>query len=48
VVSTYVDVSGLIKDFAYKPDTKLSEGITKFVEWYKEFYENKMNRKGLS
>jgi UDP-glucuronate 4-epimerase len=41
VVSTYADVSGLIKDFDYKPDTKLSDGIYKFVKWYKDFYNKK-------
>jgi len=39
VVSTYADVSGLMEDFDYKPDTKLVDGISAFVEWYKEFYK---------
>lgn len=38
VVSTYADVSGLINDFGYKPDTSLDVGVEKFVEWYKSFY----------
>jgi len=38
VVSTYADVSGLIKEFDYKPDTKLVDGIDEFVKWYKNFY----------
>jgi len=38
VVSTYADVSGLIKDFGYKPDTKLKDGIGEFVEWHRGFY----------
>ena len=38
VVSTYADTNDLIKDFDYKPDTKLSDGIDEFVKWYKEFY----------
>ncbi len=38
VVSTYADVSGLIEDFDYKPDTSLEIGIGKFIKWYKEFY----------
>jgi UDP-glucuronate 4-epimerase len=42
VVSTYADVSGLINDFGYKPDTKLSDGIAEFVKWYREFY-NEVN-----
>ena len=38
VVSTYADTSDLIKDFDYKPDTKLADGIEQFVVWYREFY----------
>lgn len=38
VVSTYADTSGLMHDFNYKPDTKLTDGINAFVTWYKEFY----------
>jgi len=42
VVSTYADVSGLMEDFGYKPDTDLKDGIKEFVKWYREFYkENK-------
>ena len=37
-----MDVSGLINDFGYKPDTNLSDGIEQFVKWYRNFYgENK-------
>jgi len=39
VVSTYADVSGLMDDFGYKPNTKLTDGIGKFVTWYREFYK---------
>jgi UDP-glucuronate 4-epimerase len=38
VVSTYADVSDLINDFGYKPNTKLSDGIGEFVKWYREFF----------
>ena len=38
VVSTYADTNDLIKDFNYKPDTKLADGIEQFVVWYKDFY----------
>ena len=42
VVSTYADTNDLMKDFGYKPDTKLSDGIEQFVKWYRKFYgENK-------
>ena len=43
VVSTYADVSGLVDDFGYKPDTKLLDGIKKFVEWYKNYYLSKLS-----
>ena len=39
VVSTYADVDDLIKDFGYKPDTPLSQGVKAFVSWYKKFYK---------
>lgn len=35
---TYSDTSSLEKDFGYRPTTTLQEGLRKFVEWYKEFY----------
>jgi len=38
VKSTFADTSDLINDFKYKPDTHLSEGINKFITWYKKFY----------
>ena len=43
VVSTYADVSGLMNDFGYKPDTDLKDGIEQFVKWYTEFYVNQNN-----
>jgi UDP-glucuronate 4-epimerase len=39
VPKTYADVDDLIKDVGFKPDTSIDEGIGKFVEWYKEYYE---------
>ena len=40
VYSTYADVSELIKDMGYKPETSLQEGISKFIDWYLDFYQN--------
>jgi UDP-glucuronate 4-epimerase len=40
VPSTWADVSDLAEDLNYKPNTPVSEGIKKFVAWYKEFYGN--------
>jgi nucleoside-diphosphate-sugar epimerase len=35
---TYADTGALERDFGFKPDTGLREGLRKFAEWYKEFY----------
>lgn len=39
VPDTYADVSALIDDVGYKPSTSLNEGIKKFVQWYREYYQ---------
>ena len=36
---TYADTSALEADFGFKPSTTLREGLRKFAEWYKEYYE---------
>ena len=36
---TYADTSPLERDFGFRPDTSLRDGIRMFAEWYKEFYE---------
>ena len=36
---TYADTSALEEDFAFKPSTGLRDGLRKFAEWYKEFYQ---------
>ena len=38
VPDTYADVSDLVNDLGYKPETLLETGIRNFVEWYKNFY----------
>lgn len=38
VPSTYADVSGLINDFGYKPNTPVEKGINRFIKWYREFF----------
>ncbi|MBO5472362.1 MAG: NAD-dependent epimerase [Lachnospiraceae bacterium] len=38
VYQTYADVSELMRDYDFKPDTSIEEGLTKFVEWYREYY----------
>ncbi len=35
---TYADTSDLERDFGFKPQTPLREGLRKFAEWYASFY----------
>ena len=39
VKDTYADVSNLIADVGYKPDTTIDVGVKRFVEWYRNFYK---------
>ena len=36
---TYADTSALERDYGFKPNTNLRDGLRKFAEWYKEFYK---------
>ena len=38
VPATYADVDDLMKDVGFKPSTCIEDGIRRFVEWYKEYY----------
>jgi UDP-glucuronate 4-epimerase len=38
VPSTYADVTDLVEDLQYKPETTVEEGIKKFIDWYKKAY----------
>ena len=38
VYQTYADVTDLINDFDFKPDTTIEAGLQSFVEWFKEYY----------
>jgi len=39
VVTTYADTTTLERDFGFKPQITLREGLRHFAEWYKEFYK---------
>ena len=39
VETTYADTSPLEKDYGFKPNTSLKEGLNKFCMWYKEYYK---------
>ena len=36
---TYADTSALERDYGFKPSTSLRDGLRKFAQWYKDFYE---------
>lgn len=39
VPRTYADVTELMKDFDFKPDTSIEEGLGRFADWFKEYYK---------
>ena len=38
VPDTYANIEDFIKDFDYKPQTSIEDGVQNFVKWYKDFY----------
>jgi len=38
VPATYADLSELVNDTSYQPQTSIEEGIGKFVDWYRAYY----------
>ena len=38
VHNTYADVADLVRDFDYKPSITVNQGVAKFIEWYKNYY----------
>ena len=36
---TYADTAPLERDFGFRPDTPLREGLRRFARWYKEYYK---------
>ena len=39
VPETFADVDALKRDVGYEPSTPIEEGVRRFVEWYREFYQ---------
>ncbi|GFM38523.1 NAD-dependent epimerase [Desulfovibrio psychrotolerans] len=39
VAATYANVDDLIADTGFKPNTSIEEGISRFVDWYREYYK---------
>ena len=40
---TYAEIDALIESINFKPNTSITEGASKFVEWYKSYTEDKLN-----
>lgn len=40
VEKTWADVSALEKQFGYKPDTSIRDGVKSFIDWYRDFYKD--------
>ena len=38
VKETYADIEATRRDFGFEPKTPITEGIPKFIDWYREFY----------
>lgn len=39
VLNTHADVDDLVKKFNYKPKTTVEDGVSKFAEWFKRYYQ---------
>ena len=39
VPDTYADVEDLVSEFNYKPATSVETGVSRFVEWYRDYYK---------
>lgn len=39
VAATYANVDDLIADTGFKPSTTVEEGISRFVDWYREYFK---------
>ena len=39
VPDTFANVDALVEDVGYKPTTKVDDGIKRFVDWYKDYYQ---------
>ncbi|MGX1982295.1 UDP-glucuronate 4-epimerase [Thermolongibacillus altinsuensis] len=42
VPATYADVEDLYKEINFKPQTSIKEGVSKFIDWYLDYYGVKL------
>jgi UDP-glucuronate 4-epimerase len=43
VPETFADVSELMNDVGFRPDTSIETGISNFIDWYLDYYKIKVN-----
>ncbi|ABA88713.1 UDP-galacturonate 4-epimerase [Syntrophotalea carbinolica DSM 2380] len=39
VPATYADVDDLTRDVGFKPSTSIEDGVAKFVQWYRDYFQ---------
>jgi len=39
VPATFANVDDLVRDVGYKPDTAVEDGVARFVDWYRMYYQ---------
>ncbi len=39
IINTWADVNQLVDHFDYKPSTSIEDGVSKFVNWFREYYK---------
>ena len=43
VPDTWADVDSLVADVGYRPETTVEEGVRRFVEWYLDYYDVRLD-----
>ena len=38
VLRTYADVTDLERDIGFRPSTSIEEGLARFVDWFRSYY----------
>ena len=39
VKKTYADIESLYEKIGYKPETKIEDGLIKFIDWFMDYYD---------
>ena len=38
VPATYADIDDLMRDVGFRPSTPITDGIVRFIEWYRAYH----------